>query len=123
MIYYAHPTSWYGTERETADVERIAAALSGCVLNPNEPQHAGGYAVRGMSYFFEDVLPQCSVCVARSFIDSRVSAGVWAEAAWFARNGRPVYELLDSGIVPFSFIESRRLDVDGTRARIKAGAL
>lgn len=123
MIYYAHPVTWYDTPAEADDVARLERILGAPVLNPNGQDHQAGYDVRGMDYFFEDVLPQCSACVVRSFRDGMIGAGVWSEAAWFARRGMAVLETYAHGLMPFSFDERRRLSLDAGRVRVKAGVM
>lgn len=122
-VYYAHPIWFYNTDRERADVTIIKQI--GNVLSPNAPEHETAYQARkasggkGMGYFLEDVLPTCSACAFRADTDGKISSGVALEVQWFFEHGRPVYEVLDDGIVcvKASDLDGRVLSIEDTKAR------
>ena len=106
-IYFAHAVNSYGTDIE--DVAEVLVADALCdgdrsrIENPNQPRHQEGYSRyaerkeqagkdhKGMSYFYDEVLPQCGGCVAMPFLDGKLGLGVAGEARWFAERDMPVW--------------------------------
>lgn len=114
-IYFAHPINIYDEPLEEAFVELIADCLMNgdrsILENPNQPYHQRGYerwkaqrdgspdnpsGHRGMSYFYDEVLPKCSGCVCLPFLDGRLGLGVAGEAKWFLEEGRPVWMVVQT---------------------------
>ena len=106
-IYFAHPTSMYNTPLERAFEKLIAYRLvngnAGLIENPNQPKHQVGYTEyakrvkesgtnhKGMSYFYDEVLPGCSGCVGVPFLDGRLGLGVAGEMKWFLERDKSVW--------------------------------
>lgn len=106
-IYFAHAVNSYGTDIEQAAETLVARVLCdgdrSKVENPNQAHHQEGYNRyaerkeqagkdhKGMSYFYDEVLPECSGCVAMPFLDGRFGLGVAGEAHWFAERDMPVW--------------------------------
>ena len=106
-IYFAHPVNIYGQPLETALEIIIAHHLANncfdLIENPNQPKHQVGYDNyakrkkesglnhKGMSYFYDEVLPNCFCCAAVTFLDRRMGLGVAGEAKWFLEKGLPVW--------------------------------
>jgi hypothetical protein len=105
-IYYAHPMSWYGTDREKDDVTLLLAntPLHTEVVNPNAPEHraavetlkAQGNEARIMGYFL-DRLAVCDAIAYRTFDDGRISAGVAQELLTAALHGKQIFRFRDPG--------------------------
>src|SRR5437899_2122953 len=130
-LYFAHPVNVYGRPLEDELIVAIETLLGCEVENPNQPHHAEGYQRAGMSYFYDEVLPDCDGCVVLPFSDGKLGRGVAGEAKWFLERGLPVHII---GSIPFicardlTELEAEhllRLDpllvlsVDETRQRIR----
>ena len=106
-IYFAHPLNIYGQPIESAFEKLIADKLTwgnvGMIENPNQPHHQVGYNNyaqrrkesglnhKGMSYFYDEVLPQCDGCAGVPFLDGRLGLGVAGEMKWFIEKELPVW--------------------------------
>lgn len=106
-IYFAHPVNMYGEPIESAFEKLIAHNLTNddisLIENPNQPQHQVGYdkyarrlkesgtSHKGMSYFYDEVLPNCSGCAGVPFLDGRLGLGVAGEMKWFIERDKPVW--------------------------------
>lgn len=106
-IYFAHPVNIYDQPLEAAMMQLIAHHLTDgdldAIENPNQPHHQKGYDAgaaraqqsstqhQGMNYFFDEVLPGCSACVAMPFLDGRMGLGVAGEAKRFLQAAKPVW--------------------------------
>lgn len=106
-IYFAHPTSIYNEPIEKAFEKLIARGLvSGnlnLIENPNQPHHQVGYEKyaqrkkesgtnhKGMSYFYDEVLPNCLGCAGVPFLDGRLGLGVAGEMKWFLERNKLVW--------------------------------
>lgn len=107
-IYFAHAVNSYNTPIETAFEILIANALTGddCDLieNPNQLKHQQGYEKyaerqkesgtqhKGMSYFYDEMIPQCTNgCVGVPFLDMRLGLGVASEMKLTIELNRPVW--------------------------------
>lgn len=129
-LYFMHPINTYGTPLEKRCLGIIRARLPGWdIENPNTEAHDAGYrryaameGKIGMDYFTEVVLPGMGGGVFLAFRDGMVGAGIWKEVDWLNERRLPVWEILPAsgsihlvGDIP----EGRRLDVQGTRERIR----
>lgn len=106
-IYFAHPVNIYSQPLEIAFEKLIACQLASgrldLIENPNQPHHQVGYDNyskrkkesglnhKGMSYFYDEVLPNCGGCAAAPFLDNKFGLGVAGEMQWFLRNNKPVW--------------------------------
>lgn len=52
-----------------------------------------------MSYFFKVVLPNCSAGIFLPFRDSEWGAGVFGEAEFLSKLGRPIYKITANGLI------------------------
>ncbi|MDO8676771.1 MAG: hypothetical protein Q7K16_03970 [Candidatus Azambacteria bacterium] len=109
-IYFAHPVNIYNEPIEKAFEELIAHCLAGddhnAIENPNQPCHQKGYDAyakrakesdiqhKGMNYFFDMVLPNCSMAVALPFLDGRMGLGVAGELKWFVEREKAVWIIM-----------------------------
>lgn len=109
-VYYAHSISIYGKPQEARDIEMLES-LGFEVCNPNEPGHALGYKLSGMSYF-DGVVEQCDALAFRAHADGSIPAGVMHEVNYMVSRSRPVFELPAA-------IERRALTVNQTRAYLR----
>lgn len=103
-LYIPHAVNMYDTNLEEALLHFIGHSFSGSVIeNPNQPHHQEGYnkwSVRqresdtkhkGMSYFFDEVLPGCNGCVTIPYLDGKMGLGVASETKWFIARKFPVW--------------------------------
>jgi hypothetical protein len=85
-----------------------------------------------MSYFYDEVLPNCSGCVGAPFLDGRLGLGVAGEMKWFIERTKPVWlvvpsnKLLKNGVQAFvrnpsNVFFSVRLITDEERGLILSG--
>jgi hypothetical protein len=77
-FYFAHALSDFDTAFEA----KVLAALAPLrIENPNQPHHQKNYKNHGMTYFTEDVLPDCDGCIyldlPMGWVGSGVALGVW----------------------------------------------
>ena len=109
-VYFAHPVNIYGQLIETAFQKLIADYLTSGdmskIENPNQPHHQVGYdnyakrqkesglTHKGMSYFYDEVLPKCGGCVGVPFLDGRLGLGVAGEMQWFIKHNLPVWKVI-----------------------------
>ncbi len=105
-IYFGHTVDLYNTPKEGELIAAIERALPQyAVENPNQPVHEEGYQTakretgKGMSYYFEKVLPKMDAGVFQPFADGKFGAGVFGEAEFLHEQGRPIYEITLEGIV------------------------
>lgn len=141
-IYYAHPMSWYGTDRERADVKALAE--HGEVINPNSERFeqlvnkAKRNSFPVMQIFADFIRQEADVVAFRRFSgDHKIGAGVarevleariWNKQIWEVIGGRGVFNskpvvnkfTMDAGQfdVATSFDLHDVLTVDETRDRI-----
>lgn len=113
LAYYAHPIMWYGTAEEAQDIATIETMGFECV-NPSDAEYQESNG-RDMGRWVALAI-SCDVCFFRSCADGQITAGVFRELTACLDAGIPVVEL-PSGA------EDRKLSVDETRARVKAGDL
>lgn len=89
-VYYAHPMTLYGTERESEDLAFLAEEFPGSeIVNPNHSDHQAGCKHLGMAYFTE-LVKTCDGIVAVPFPDGEWGSGVYAEVEQMAKLRRPV---------------------------------
>lgn len=105
-IYYARPISLYNTKTEERDI-RLLKQLGFEVVNPNKEELQKRYAVEGMDVFLQ-AIDDCQGLAFRSFVDGKISQGVWKEIAKAKDQGKEVFELP-------TLTKSRELSVDETR--------
>lgn len=75
-IYFAHPVTDYGTERQSAAIAYLSEQWE--VVNPDSPEHQAGYAANGMAYF-ERLAASCDLLAFMRFPDGSIGAGVGKE--------------------------------------------
>jgi hypothetical protein len=100
-VYFARPVSQYGNKQDERDLEMLKE-LGFKVVNPNKEALAKEYQNRGMDTYL-DLVVECDLVVFRSFVDGKISAGVWKEI----NCGVPVLEL--------PTLPGRELSVETTR--------
>lgn len=103
-VYYAHPMSWYGTEREEDDIDCIQreTPLASTVVNPNsedfqtqvETLKQEGQESHIMGIFTAAVV-ECDALAYRTFDDDKISAGVAQEILTAALHGKQIFRLMD----------------------------
>lgn len=123
-IYFAHPVTDYGTERQAkaiAGIEDYFIADLGFrsfkIENPDQPHHQAGYAAQGMEYFLS-VLQGCTHLAFMRFPDGSVGSGVATEVLWAHTCCLNVYEVFDGRIYPAPHMPTPLLTVEETRATI-----
>ncbi|HTP57201.1 MAG TPA: hypothetical protein VMJ72_02935 [Candidatus Paceibacterota bacterium] len=110
-LYFAHAVNCYDTPYETAALALIAHAFPGVeIVNPNRPEHQAGYNAwrdrtatsrdehKGMDYFYDVVLPECTGSIGMPFLDGRFGLGVAGELAKTAKTGKPVYWMIPTAV-------------------------
>lgn len=107
--YFAHSVSDYGTPFEKVLVERLERFR--VIDNPNQAWHQKGYALMGMDYFMEHVLPDCYGCVFLALPGGHIGAGVASEVEYFLERKMAVFEVIDfeRPLIPTVRIEERRI--------------
>ena len=145
-IYYAHPMSWYNTDAEKLDVEKLSQY--GEVINPNSK--AFEYMVKlaeanrepVMEIFASYIHNTADVVAYRPFYDGKLGAGVarevfeaiiWNKPVWqvFGKqmpNGYGPFvdkhpQLMEGGMYPATLQWADILTVEQTKARIERGTL
>lgn len=117
-IYFAHPTSDYGTKRELECLNRIKESFPGAeILNPNQRTHNELYLAQGMAYF-ERLVLECNLVVAVPFPNGEWGMGVFREAEVVSRNGGKVYEL-NHTLKEVDIKDIRPLSINETRKRTR----
>ncbi len=125
--YFAHAVNSYNSPLERSWVLLISdyfGITKEDVENPNQPHHQVGYEEyakrpraadinhKGMSYFYDEVLPLCDGCVAMPFLDGRMGLGVAGEVNWFIAKNMPTFVIYaDEKITPYNlaqFVANRR---------------
>jgi hypothetical protein len=92
-IYFAHPTTDYGTAWKEDALHAIEAHFGDVVLvDPESDVHAEGYRAGGMAYF-EGVVRTCDALVFARFPSARIGAGVAKEITTAEDAGIPTFEL------------------------------
>lgn len=99
MIYYAHPMSWYDTDKEKEDVDFLAKL--GHLVNPNHPSFEDEVEAAKLRHFpVMDVFAKfirdtADVVAFRRFKDGKIGAGVAREVleAWIW--GKEIWEVID----------------------------
>lgn len=116
-VYFAHPITDYGTEREVSAVNVIEGA-GWQVENPNQPHHQAGYDAGGMQYF-ERLSAACDALVFMRFPDGSIGAGVGKEIDAARGAGKPIFELFGGRIHSVDGTPTPVLSVEDTRATIQ----
>lgn len=125
-IYFAHPVNMYNEPLEAAFEKLIALHLAdgnvSLIENPNQPCHQVGYDKyakrlkesgtnhKGMNYFYDEVLPNCSGCVGVPFLDGRLGLGVAGEMKWFIEHNKWVWTVVP--LWPFTREDFKRFIYD-----------
>lgn len=116
-IYFAHPITDYGTERQAAAVAYLSEQWQ--VVNPDHPGHQAGYAADGMAYF-ERLAASCDLLAFMRFPDGSIGAGVGKEIDAAKRAGiRWIVEYFAGQIYPVYGDPTPVLSVEDTRAKIR----
>ena len=113
-VYFAHPVTDYGTERERRALDDLAAQ-GWYVENPNQPQHQAGYDRDGMVYF-QRLAASCDALIFVRFPNGAIGAGVGKEIDAAQGNGIPVYEWFDGETHSVYGMPTPVLSVEDTRA-------
>jgi len=125
-LYFGHPIDTYDTPLETELIQKIQDFFPFYfVENPNQPHHQIGYKIykqetgNGMTYYYENVLPDMNAGVFLPFEDGMFGAGVWAEANFLHELAKPIYEInLEGKISKLELDENRELSIQETRDRL-----
>lgn len=130
-VYYAHPMSWYGTEREEDDIDCIQreTPLASEVVNPalEDSKDMGHYL---------SLVEASDALAYRTFDDDKIGAGVAQEILTAALHGKQIYRIMDLNKSPIGLkpklFEQRGiraafgpnvLTIAETRDRIKRGVM
>lgn len=119
-IYFAHPITDYGTERQASAIAAIEEYLGDAwqVENPDQPHHQVGYSEEGMLYF-ERLAASCDAIAFMRFPDGSIGAGVGKEIDAAQGSGRAVYEYFGGDLHAVYGMPTPILSVEDTRAAIK----
>lgn len=125
-IYFAHPVTDYGTERQAKALAALRAHFVDDlgrrhfeIENPDQPHHQAGYAEHGMEYF-KAIVGECSHLAFMRFPDGSIGAGVGREINWAHIANLHVYEVFDGRLYPTPDKPSPILTVEETRETIAA---
>ncbi|QIG75052.1 hypothetical protein EVC14_054 [Rhizobium phage RHph_I3_18] len=85
-VYFAHPLSDYGTQRQRQAIDAIQAFYetrghSIKIISPDAENHQEAYKARGMPYF-QGLIESCDDFVFMRFPDGSIGAGVGKEIRW-----------------------------------------
>lgn len=123
-IYFAHPVTDYGTERQARALAGIRAHFVDDlgrrhleIENPDQPHHQAGYDAGGMEYF-KRVVEACSHLAFMRFPDGSIGSGVGREIRWAQVANLHLYEVFDGRLYHFDGKPTPILTVDETRATI-----
>ena len=134
-IYFAHPISEYGSDRE----KKIITKLEGLgfeVVNPSAPEHQNkveelqsqfnerSVASKKIMEYFTALSIESDACFFQSFPDGSLGAGVVKEINSLLEENRKVYQVsLDDGKLSINEVSDLNdhicLDVDNTRAMLR----
>lgn len=105
IIYYAHPMSWYGTQRERDDLAVLSK--EGTVANPNsnkfdvKVEYAKATGMPIMDVFATFIRDKADVLVFRRFSgDHRIGAGVAREILEARIWGKQIWEIIGGRVQP-----------------------
>lgn len=146
-IYYAHPETWYGTDREKDDLASIAKNLpiGAEIINPADKTHSDvADGIKGanpdnpdvggmvMEYFLS-LVRSADLIAYRTFDDDFIGAGVALEVFTAHTHGLQIWRMLDltrdKGPMPFAqqglrvSFGPKVLTIADTRLRIKRGVM
>lgn len=121
-LYFAHPITDYGTERQEKAIASITAYFADVgrpikLENPDQPHHKAGYAVSGMEYF-KGVVEDCQGLVFMRFPNGAIGSGVGREIRWALVDNLWLYEVFGGTIYPLHDMPTPILTADETRALI-----
>lgn len=127
-IYFGHPINTYDTELEGQLLQRISEIFPAWFIeNPNEEYHQEGYEFwkrlygNGMGYYYQEVLPHCSIGVFLLFRDGKWGAGVFGEAKFLYNRGCQIFKINAEGkVTKIHFLDATQvLTIEETRKRIR----
>jgi len=90
-VYFAHPVTDYGTERQAGALAVLLAAGFD-VESPDQPHHQNGYQSEGMAYFTR-LVGECDGLVFLRFPNGSVGAGVGKEIGAAADARLPIWDV------------------------------
>lgn len=115
-IYFAHPITDYGTERQAAAIAYLSRQWR--VVSPDHPDHQAGYDAEGMEYF-DRLAASCDLLAFMRFPDGSIGAGVGKEIEAAQRSGvRWILEYFSGQTYPVYGVPTPILSVAHTRALI-----
>ena len=123
-IYFAHPVTDYGTERQAKAIAALERHWRENrrqpieIENPDREHHQEGYAKRGMDYF-KEVVESCWSLAFMRFPNGAIGAGVGREIEWALNRSGHVYEVFDGGIYLARDMPTPVLSVEDTRALLR----
>lgn len=118
-VYFAHPVSDYGTDRQAKAIAVVAAHFFDLgrpleLENPDSPQHQAGYKSEGMPYF-ERLVDTCQGLVFMRFPSGGIGAGVAKEIKRALVKNLTVWEVFGGRLHHVSDMPTPVLSVDETR--------
>jgi hypothetical protein len=123
-VYFAHPITDYGTERQAVALRALRKELDDIcqphtiIENPDQPHHQKGYAAHGMDYF-RGVVDECWSLAFMRFPDGSIGAGVAREIQWASADGKTIWEVFGGKVYrPVYWPITPVLSVEDTRAVI-----
>ncbi|MCK4797658.1 MAG: hypothetical protein KAT05_09765 [Spirochaetes bacterium] len=132
VMYFGRPINTYA--QNAHDDGKLSEELMGVIRvafpdfiikDPNQPKHDDGYKKKGMSYFYEDVVPLCDSGTFLAFRDGWWGAGVFGEAKAICGRGQTIYKVYEKNglwiIDPMviSLEQNRVLTIEETRVRVR----
>lgn len=117
-IYYAHPISFYNTEKEKL-LSNLLLSHGYEVVNPNTPESEEGYKDFGMDYFY-GLVKNCNALAFQRFDDGMIGAGVAGEIKIAFEINIPVYDI-SYGLMSLThnIPENSFLSIKDTRKRVR----
>jgi hypothetical protein len=132
MIYFAHPINTYNTELEEQCMQLIEETFPDeFIFNPSEDRVVNRFNEFRKKYpdtymdFFKQLVRRCDKIVALPFRDGMIGAGIWLEVTehYLTKGDVEIYCINpfsgQIGTVSYEAINSRKLSIEETRARIK----
>lgn len=123
-IYFAHPVTDYGSERQAEALSSLQKYYREQwprtnleIENPDHPHHQEGYNREGMDYF-KKIVESCDRLAFMRFPDGSIGAGVGREIRWGLQSCYAVYELFDGWLYQVQNMPTPILTVDQTRSKI-----
>lgn len=105
-LYFGRPINTYGTKLEKKLIAIITMAFPQYEIeDPGLKHHEDNYrhwketTGNGMNYYYKVVLPNCAAGIFLAFRDGKWGAGVFSEAQFISKLGRPIYEITARGMI------------------------